>query len=39
MMIPPAVLVSLSTRRTTTRSCKGRNFIEKLSPFQWVIAL
>ena len=27
MMMPPAVLVSLSTRRTTTRSCRGRNFM------------
>ena len=32
MMMPPAVLVSLSTRRTTTRSCKGRNFMSESSP-------
>ena len=27
MMIPPAVFSSASSRRTTTRSCRGRNFI------------
>jgi hypothetical protein len=27
MMMPPLVLVSSSTRRTTTRSCRGRNFM------------
>ena len=31
MMIPPLVLVSSSTRRTTTRSCRGRNFMGSLS--------
>ena len=36
MMMPPAVLVSLSTRRTTTRSCRGRNFIWKSSPISEV---
>jgi hypothetical protein len=30
MMMPPAVFSSASTRRTTTRSCKGRNFISVL---------
>jgi hypothetical protein len=27
MMMPPAVLSSASSRRITTRSCKGRKFI------------
>src|SRR5438477_5336549 len=30
MMMPPAVLPSSATRRTSTRSCSGRNFIESL---------
>src|SRR5215469_12458423 len=30
MMMPPAVFSSCSRRRTTTRSCKGRNCIEIL---------
>jgi hypothetical protein len=28
MMMPPAVFSSASMRRTTTRSCSGRNFME-----------
>src|SRR5262249_15785427 len=32
MMMPPAVFSSLSTRRTTTRSCRGRNAM--MSPLE-----
>src|SRR5215469_15069728 len=31
MMMPPAVLASCSTRRTSTRSCNGRNVIVVIS--------
>jgi hypothetical protein len=33
MMMPPAVFVSSSMRRTTTRSCRGRNFMASTSLF------
>jgi hypothetical protein len=42
MMMPPAVRSSGSMRRTTTRSCKGRNSIETpscLTGLDWVAKL